>query len=313
MWGTFGASAFLAAHQMLQGGFGLDDPCSGLGPCSPSHSPMVFCQPWSTALGTWPRPWAQPHSALSWRCLCRHGEGHLFGAGFNVMLSVSLSLVTIHHTKCPHPLVPRAGADGETQHLCLVLQSLAQSLARSLARSMAGGIGSWLPAPGNGVWNGIVPVQSLWDEPVGLAPACRSQGFGEQGELGEWISCRAQTCPVSPVAQVRTGLFPSSGRRWRCSSVLFAVAALGMALSLLTWEPWAEAPSSREHFVAVGTLGFRHFKPSGVLVSPPGKGSAPHAGSPKPPAGSPSPGFSLSTSQLPHPSPWLPIFTAPGL
>lgn len=28
-------------------------------------------------------------------------------------LIVSLSLVTIHHTKCPQPLVPGAGADGE--------------------------------------------------------------------------------------------------------------------------------------------------------------------------------------------------------
>lgn len=212
---------------------------------SPTHPRCsVSLGDMATSLGT------ATHSALSCRCSCGHGEGHLFGAGFNVLLIVSLSRVTIHHTKCPHRLMPRAGADGETQHLCLALQSLAQSLARSLA----GGIGSWLPAPGNGVWNGTVPVQSLRDEPVGPAPACRSQGFGEQGELREWIFCRAQTCPVSPVAQVRTGLFPSSGMRGRCSSALFAVAVVlpwgwlcpcspgsprqRLRSSLWQWGPW---------------------------------------------------------------------------
>lgn len=126
MWGTFGASAFLAAHQMLQGGFGLDDPCSGLGPCSPSLPPTVFCH-----LGARPH-WGHGHVPGHSHTLCSElevlrwpWEGHLFGAGLNVMLIVSLSLVTIHHTRCLHPLVPRAGADGETQSLCLPLQSLA--------------------------------------------------------------------------------------------------------------------------------------------------------------------------------------------
>lgn len=72
MWGTFGASAFLAAHQMLQGGFGLDDPCSGLGPRSLSLPPVVFCQPWS--LGTWPRPWAQAHCSELEVLVCPWGR-----------------------------------------------------------------------------------------------------------------------------------------------------------------------------------------------------------------------------------------------
>lgn len=195
------------------------------------------------------------HSALSWS---GHGEGHLFGAGFNVTLIVSLSLVTIHHTKCPHPLVPRSGANSETQSLFLPLQSLAWSLAWSLA----GGIGSWLPAPGNGVRNGIVPVGCACASAAAPAPACRSRGFGGQGELGEWISCRAQTCSVSPVAQDRAGLFPIlwDEVKVQLSAVCYGCgSALGMALSLLTWEPRAAAPRSKEHFVAVGTLYLKYF------------------------------------------------------
>lgn len=135
-----------------------------------------------------------------------------------------------------------------------------------------------------------------------------SQGFGERGELAEWIPAEHKPALPHPWLRVGQGCSPAPGTSWRHSSEPFAGA-----LSLLTWEPRAEAPRPGERFVAVGTLSFRHFKPSGAPVSHPGKGSAPHVGSPNPPAGSLSPSFSLNTSLLPHPSPWLPIFAAPGL
>lgn len=186
MWGTFGASAFLAAHQMLQGGFSLDDPCSGLGPCSLSSLPRCSVSlghtgDMATSLGT------ATHSALSWRCSCGRGEGHLFGAAFNVMLIVSLALVIpscpelgpmVKHSAfaflcspwhcpwhrpwhCPWQVVLAAGC----QHLGMLF-------GMALCQCRACGM-------------------SLWDEAAGPAPARRSQGSGEQGELREWISCRA--------------------------------------------------------------------------------------------------------------------------
>jgi len=69
-------------------------------------------------LGPWLHPQARPplgaHSPPSWRYWCSHG------AVFNMKLPVSLSLVTIHHTERPQPLlgllapVPRSGAPGPT-------------------------------------------------------------------------------------------------------------------------------------------------------------------------------------------------------
>lgn len=198
------------------------------------------------------------HSALSWS---GHGEGHLFGAGFNVTHCV---LVTIHHTKCPHPLVPRSGADGETQRLFLPLQFLAQSLAWFLA----GDIGSWLPAHGNCGWNGIVPVQSLWDVP---APPLRLRHL----HVGAGVLEGKVSLERASPAEHKPALSHLWHRLGQGTALLFILwdevkvqlsaichgcgSAWGIALSLLTWEPWAAAPRSREHFVAVGTLGFRHF------------------------------------------------------
>lgn len=84
--------------------------------------------PWSTAtLGTWPRPWAQPHALLrAGGAQVAMGEGTCLVL---VLTCCSLCPCHIHHTKRPCPFVPRAGADGGTQHLYLPLQSLAGSLA----------------------------------------------------------------------------------------------------------------------------------------------------------------------------------------
>lgn len=132
----------------------------------------------ATSLGT------ATHSALSWRCSCGHGEGHLLGAGFNMMLTVSLSLVT----KCPHPLMPRAGADGETQHLCLPLHGPCHDPWQVILAAGCQQLGMVL---GMALCQCRACGMSLGDVPAGPAPAHRSPGFGEQGELGEWISCRA--------------------------------------------------------------------------------------------------------------------------
>ncbi|XP_039238290.1 ras-related protein Rab-26 isoform X1 [Pipra filicauda] len=66
-----------------------------------------------------------------------------------------------------------------------------------------------------------------------------------------------------------------AARTHSAASPRHTVPPWGWLLSVLTWEPWAEAPRSRRHLMAVGTLGFRHFKPSAALASHPRKGSAP--------------------------------------
>lgn len=76
-------------------------------------------------------------------------------------------------------------------------------------------------------------------------------------------------------------------------------------------HPGAVVQRHWERLAAAGTLGFKHFKPSAAPASCPGEslGSVYRArrAGPQPLAGSP------SAFQLPHPTAWLPIFTAPGL
>lgn len=213
------ASVFLAAHQMLRGRFGSAGLCSG--PCSfylpPSRSR------WPVTLGArpcWGHGCVPGRSRPSAHALLRAGgagaavglcgEGRLFGAYFNVKLLVSSSLVIIHHTERPCPLrgllalVLRSGAagcsgaNGETRSVFLPLRLLAPA---SLARSPAGGIGSWLPPTGDGVWMSIVLVRSpgLPAPPpcrmcrhlrCGTGTCGRTWGFGGETERRSWIFCR---------------------------------------------------------------------------------------------------------------------------
>lgn len=89
-------------------------------------------------------------------------------------------------------------------------------------------------------------------------------------------------------------------------------SALGMALALLTWEPWAEAPSSGEHFVALGTLGFRHFKPSGALVSVLGKAQLHVWGALNPRPAPRAPAFPRVLPSSPTPVPGCLFLQLPG-
>lgn len=85
-----------------------------------------------------------------------------------------------------------------------------------------------------------------------------------------------------------------------------------MALSLLTWEPRAEAPSSGEHFVEEGTLGFRHFKPSGALVSALGKAQLHMQGALNPRPAPRAPAFPRVLPSSPTPVPGCLFLQLPG-